>query len=97
MFKKQTGSYTCVIDFFDFDQWDDPIVYYVLDPSGRIPQGYCRTRYKLQEPNNTSWMNEGIDMPEKPVGPSAKEILNRGLLDVYCIDCDDDQSYNDRL
>lgn len=93
-FEKEAGEFTLVFDFTDYD-WDDgPIVYYVLDATGRIPSGYCQTKAELKEPED--WTNEGCDIAGG-CNEEDNDFLNKSFKRNYGIDDDiDDDSYNAR-
>lgn len=93
-YEKESGEFTLVFDFTDYD-WDDgPIVYYVLDASGKIPLGYCQTKAELKEPED--WTNEGCD-GERDCKEEDNDFLNKSFKRNYGIDDDvDDDSYNAR-
>lgn len=93
-FEKEAGEFTLVFDFTDYD-WDDgPIVYYVLDATGRIPSGYCQTKAELKEPED--WTNEGCDIAGG-CNEEDNDFLNKSFKRNYGIDDEvDDDSYNAR-
>lgn len=93
-YEKEVGEFTLVYDFTDYD-WDDgPIVYYVLDASGRIPSGYCPTNTDLKEPED--WTNEGCE-GESGCKEEDNDFLNKSFKRNYGIDDNvDDDSYNAR-
>lgn len=93
-YEKEAGEFTLVFDFTDYD-WDDgPIVYYVLDASGRIPSGYCQTKAELKEPED--WTNEGCE-GESGCKEEDNDFLNKSFKRNYGIDDNvDDDSYNAR-
>lgn len=93
LYEFEQGDLTLVFDFSDYD-WDDgPIVYYVLDSTGRIPDGYTRTKSVLKEPED--WTNEGCE----DFGTCEEvedNFLNRSFKRRFAMGDDDEESYESR-
>lgn len=92
-YEKELQDVTLVFDFTAYD-WDDgPIMYYVLDDEGRIPNGWCQTKATLKEPED--WTNEGCEFGECEHDDEADDFMNRSFDRRYG-EVDDEESYNDR-